>query len=195
MLDIFSIYAETNRRKNLLIAAALIVAVAVVDWRTKPFLSLGFLYLFPIMLVAGYFTRWQIFGVSLLCSALQEIFSNLPMSVAIIHRLAMVTVGYIGTGLFISELVSKRRLATKHVEDLEKQVRFRRDAEQQLEALIESSPAAIVTVDAGGRIERANQAAQQLFAPDAQLLPGQPISAFLPVLQTIVQTYQSRTFR
>ncbi|HEY6348654.1 MAG TPA: ATP-binding protein [Candidatus Angelobacter sp.] len=195
MLDIFAIYSEANRRKNLLIAAALIGMIAIIDWRTKPFLSLGFLYLFPIMLVAGFLPRWQIVSLSLLCSALQEIFSNLPMTMAVIPRLAMVTVGYIGTGLFISELLSKRRLATRHVEDLEHQVRFRRDAEQQLEALIESSPAAIVTVDDAGRIERANQAAQQLLAPDAQLLPGQSISAFLPVLQRIVQTYQSRAFR
>lgn len=194
MLDIFVIYSESNRRKNLLIAAAFIAVIAIIDWRTKPYLSLGFLYLFPIMLAAGFLSRWQIVGLSLLCSALQEIFSNLPTSAAI-PRLAMVTVGYIGTGLFISELLSKRRLAAQHVQDLENQVRFRRDAEQQLEALIEGSPAAIVTVDAAGHIERANQAAQQLLAPDAQPLPGQSISAFLPVLQTIVQTYQSRVFR
>lgn len=194
MLDLFVIYSESNRRKNLLIAAVLVAAIAIIDWRTKPYLSLGFLYLFPIMLAAGFLKRWQIVGVSFLCSALQEIFSNLPTSAAV-PRLAMVTVGYLGTGLFISELVSKRRLAATHVEDLEHQIRFRRDAEQQLEALIESSPAAIVTVDAAGRIERANHAAQQLLAPDADPLPGQTISVFLPVLQTIVQTYPSKIFR
>lgn len=194
MLDILAIYSESNRKRNLLVAAALIVAIAIVDWRTKPYLSLGFLYLFPIMLAAGFLKRWQIVGISLLCSGLQEVFSNLPTGAAI-PRLAMVTVGYIGTGFFISELVSKRRLATKYVEDLENQVRFRRDAEQQLEALIESSPAAIVTVDSEGRIERGNQAAQQLLAPGGQPLRGQSISSFLPVLQTIVQTYRSRQFR
>src|SRR5260370_9186069 len=145
------------------------------------------------MLVAGFLERWQIVAISLLCSGLQEVFSNLPTSAAI-PGLAMVTVGYIGTGFFISELVSKRRLATKYVEDLENQVRFRRDAEQQLEALIESSPAAIVTVDAEGCIERGNQAAHQLLPPAAQPLRGQSISGFLPVLQTIVRTYQSREF-
>lgn len=195
MLDLFVIYSESNRRKNLLIAAALIVFIAIVDWRTKPYLSLGFLYLFPIMLAAGFLSRWQIVALSLLCSGLQELFSNLPLSLAVIPRLTMVTVGYVGTGLFISELVSRRRLAAKHVEDLERQVSFRRDAEEQLEALIESSPAAIVTVDAQGRIERTNQAAQRLLAPDAQALPGQSISAFLPALRTIVQTAQSRVFR
>jgi two-component system, LuxR family, sensor kinase FixL len=195
MLDLFLIYSEPNRRKNLLLAAAMIVAIAIVDWRTKPFLSLGFLYLFPIMLAAGFLARWRIVALSLLCSGLQELFSNLPLNLAVIPRLAMVTVGYIGTGLFISELVSKRRLAAKHVEDLERQVLFTRDAEGQLEALIESSPAAIVTVGADGRIERANQAAQRLLAPEATALPGQSISTFLPALQTIVQTYQTRTFR
>lgn len=194
MIDIFVIYSESNRRKNLLIAAALIVAIAIVDWRTKPYIALGFLYLFPIMLVAGFLNRWQIVGISLLCSGLQEVFSNLPAS-ASASRLIMVTVGYIGTGFFISELVSKRRLVTQHVEDLESQVRFRRDAEQQLEALIESSPAAIVTVDSEGRIEQANHAAQQLLAPGSEPLRGQSISSFLPALQTIVQTYPSKVFR
>ena len=195
MPNILEIYSEGNRRKNLITAAALIVIIAVIDWRTKPYLSLGFLYLFPIMLAAGFLSRWQIVGLSLVCSGLQEIFSNLPINAAVIPRLAMVTVGYIGTGLFISELVSKRRLATRYVEDLERQMRFREDAEQQLEALIESSPAAIVTVNGNGVIERGNQAAQQLLAPSAQVLAGQPISAFLPALQTIIQTYQSRVFR
>src|SRR5579863_8788283 len=194
MLDIFVIYSDSNRRKNLLLAAILIVVVAVIDWSTKTYLSLGFLYLFPIMLAAGFLGRWQIVGLSVLCSALQEIFSNLPPAAAI-PRLAMVTVGYIGTGLFILELVEKRRLAIRHMDDLEHQIRFRQDAEQQLEALIESSPAASVTVDAAGLIEQANQAAQQLLAPDAPPLQGQSISAFLPVLQRIVQTYQHRVFR
>jgi two-component system, LuxR family, sensor kinase FixL len=194
MLDIVPIYSEANRKKNLLLAGIFVVIIAVIDWRTKTYLSLGFLYLFPIMLSAGFLSRLQIVGLSVLCSALQEIFSNLPPS-ASVPRLAMVTVGYIGTGLFISELLAKRKLAAKHLQDLEDQVRFRRDAEAQLEALIESSPAAIVTVDSAGNVERANHAAQQLLAPDAQPLPGRSISAFLPVLRTIVQTYQSRTFR
>jgi len=195
MLNILAIYSESNRRKNLLIAAVLIVAIAIVDWRTVPYLSLGFLYLFPIMLVAGFLKRWQIVAVSLLCSGLQELFSALPITPAVIPRLAMVTLSYIGTGFFLSELASRRRLATQHVEELEREVRSRRDAEQQLEALIESSPAAIVTLDSEGRIERSNQAAQRLLAPDAQPLGGQPISRFIPALQTIVQTYQSRAFR
>lgn len=194
MVDILAIYSDSNRKRNLLVAAALVVTIAIVDWGTKPYISLGFLYLFPLMLAAGFLSRVQIVGLSLLCSILQEVFSELPTSAAV-PRLIMVTMGYVGTGLFVSELVSKRRLSAQLVADLEAQVRFRRDAEQQLEALIESSPAAIVTVDSEGRIERANQAAQKLLAPEAAALRGQSISSFLPALHTIVQTYPSRVFR
>ena len=194
MFDISIIYAPSNRRKNLLIAAALVVVIAVVDWRTPAYISLGFLYLFPIMLVAGFLNRWQIVGISLLCSGLQELFSNLPTS-AYITRLLMVTVGYIGTGFFVSELVAKRRLMTQHMEDLERQIRFRQDIEQQLEALIESSPAAIVTVDSGGLIERANQAAQQLLSPEGPALRGLSIAPFVPALQAVAQSYTSRVLR
>jgi PAS domain S-box-containing protein len=195
MPDIFFIYSQSHRKKNLVIAVLLIGLIAVVDWRTRPYISLGFLYLFPIMLVSGFLNRWQIVGVSLLCSALQEIFSNLPTTAAV-PRLAMVTVGYIGTGFFISELVAKRRLVTQHVDDLERQIRYRRDAEEQLEALIESSPAAIVTVDSEGRIERSNQAAQQLLGSDSvSSLRGESIATFFPALQMVMQTYQSKVFR
>jgi PAS domain S-box-containing protein len=82
-----------------------------------------------------------------------------------------------------------------HVEELETEVKLRRDAEEQLEVLVESSPAAIVTIDKRGEIRLANQAAQQLLAPESEPLKGQTISSFLPSLQTILQTQPARAFR
>jgi len=64
-----------------------------------------------------------------------------------------------------------------------------------LQILVESSPAAIVTIDLGGKILLANEAAQQLLAPGARGLQGQAINAYLPALQTVVQTQASRVFR
>ena len=74
-MEFSSIYSEDNRRRFLVTAAILIVAIAVVDWRTKPYISIGFLYLFPILLVAGFLPRWQITLVALVCAVLQEFFS------------------------------------------------------------------------------------------------------------------------
>src|SRR5438067_11825980 len=161
MKGLLSIFAPANRTKLLVVAGVLIVAIAIIDWLTKPYISLGFLYLFPIIIVGGFLTRTQTIGVGLVCAVLQELFSNLPETDAI-SRLVLSSIGLSGTGLFISELVRSRRTVRTHVEELETEVKLRRDAEEQLEVLVESSPAAIVTIDERGEIRLANQAAQQL---------------------------------
>ena len=139
-------------------------------------------------------SRWQTIAVALVCAFLQEAFSNLPESEAI-FRLALSSIGFSGTGLFISELLNNRRIVLAHVDELESEVRLRRDAEDQLQVLIESNPAAIVTIDANGQILLANRAAQQLLAPDASSLKGHRINSYLPSLQNVLQTQPSRMFR
>ena len=194
MWDLASIYVPANRTKLLVIAGLLVTAIAVADWFTTPYISLGFLYLFPIMIVGGYLSRQQIIGVSLLCAFLQEVFSDLPENEALV-RLILSSAGFIGTGLFISELLQNRRMILKHVGELKDQIDLRQDAEEQLGMLVESSPAAIITIDSNGKILLANEAAQRLLAPGAQPIQGQAISFYLPALQTVVNTRPSREFR
>jgi PAS domain S-box-containing protein len=199
MKGLLSIFAPANRTKLLLVAGLLVAAIAVTDWLTKPYISLGFLYLFPIIIVGAFLSRTQTIGVALGCAVLQEAFSNLPESEAI-FRLLLSSAGFSGTGLFISELLRNRRIVLEHVEELEGEVKLRHDAEDQLQVLVESSPAAIVTIDSNGRILLANQAAQELLAPGtsslgASSLEGQTISSYLPSLQTVVQTHPTRAFR
>jgi two-component system sensor kinase FixL len=194
MKRLLSIFVPANRPMLLAVAALLIAAIAVTDWLTKPYISLGFLYLFPIIIVGGFLSRWQTIGVALVCAILQEAFSNLPENEAI-FRLVLSSIGFSGTGLFVSELLKNRRIVLEHVEELESEVKLRRDAEDQLLVLVESSPAAIVTIDTNGKILLANQAAQHLLAPGAPSLTGQAIASYLPSLQTVVQTQPSRAFR
>src|SRR5215475_4289860 len=194
MWDLASIYVPANRIKLLVIAGLSVTAIAVVDWLTKPYISLGFLYLFPIMIVGGYLSRKQIIGIALVCAYLQEAFSDLPGHEALV-RLVFSSAGFIGTGLFISELLRNRRIVLKHIEELKDQVQLRQDAEEQLRMLVESSPAAIITIDSNGIILLANEAAQRLLAPETQPLRGQTIGSYLPSLQTAVQTHPSRVFR
>ena len=89
---------------------------------------------------------------------------------------------YFGTGLFAYESARNRRLTSQHVREVEQEAELRRDAEQQLKALIQSSPAAIVTVDSGGRILMANQAAHRLLGFEPETLPGESIRDSLPSL-------------
>jgi two-component system sensor kinase FixL len=194
MKDPLSIYAPANRARLIVVAGLLISALAVVDWATKPYISLGFLYLFPIMILGGFLSRTQILGVALVCAVLQEAFSNLPENEAVV-RLLFSSAGFVGTGLFISELIRNRRIAMTHVEELEGQIKLREDAEEQLRSLVESSPAAIVTIDSGGSVLLANEAAQHLLAPEGRPLQGQEINSYLPALQTVLKTQQPRVFR
>src|ERR1700758_3970348 len=159
------IYAPAHRKKLLAVAGILFVAIAVVDWRIEPYISLGFLYLFPIMIVGGFLSRKSLIVIALVCAILD--FSNLPTNATPGH-VVFSFAGFVGPGLFISDLVRNRRImAQKHQGDL---MKLQREAEEQLQTLVESSPAAIVTIDLGGTILLANEAAQQLLAPGSRPL-------------------------
>src|ERR1019366_10077207 len=93
--DLLSIFTSANRRTLLMIAGFLVAAIAIADWLTKPYISLGFLYLFPIIIVGGFLSRTQTIGVALVCAVLQETFSNLPESEAI-FRLLLSSAGFSG---------------------------------------------------------------------------------------------------
>jgi PAS domain S-box-containing protein len=172
------IWEESNRIPVLLASCAIILVVAVVDWWTKPYVSLGFLYLFPIIFVAAFLPRWSVVVLAVGCAVLAEIFGELAPSLV---RLSFETLALAGCGLFFAELIRNRRLTI--------------EAEERLEALVETSPAAIVTVDERGFIERANRAAEELMAPRDGKLPGAPIAAFLPELHHALRREEAAQFR
>ncbi|HXK07096.1 MAG TPA: LuxR C-terminal-related transcriptional regulator [Verrucomicrobiae bacterium] len=178
MLSLERLWDERNRTRVLGFSCAITLLIALVDWWTKPYVSLGFLYLFPIMLGAAFLPRWIVAALAVLCAVLAEVFSSLEPSFV---RLGFVTLALGGCGLFVSELVRNRRLS------LEAQARFK--------ALVETSPAAIVTVDERGFIELANFAATELLAPRDGNLIGSPIAAFLPELHHALRWEEAPQFR
>lgn len=172
------VWEAQNRKSVLVISGTIMLAIAVLDWWTKPYVSLGFLYLFPIILAAGFLPRLAIALLGTSSAVLAELFSSLDRSFT---RLSLETLALAGCGLFIAELVRSRRIAS------EAQVRWR--------ALIETSPAAIVTVDERGFVELANQSATQLMAPRDGRLLGAPIAAFLPDLHYALRSEKAPQFR
>jgi len=189
-----SIYTASNRRRLLILSGLMVVVIALVDWWTKPYISLGFLYLFPIMMAGGLLSRPQIVSFAALCAVLQEEFSNLPSGDAW-PRLILSSAGFIGTGLFIYELLRNRRMVLENLNEIETQVQARREAEEQLQVLVESSPAAIVTLDSDGTILLANEAAQEMLASGDPALPGQNARAYMPALCSAVQSGNWKNFR
>jgi len=164
----------------LLASAAAVLAIAGVDWWTKPYFSLGFLYLFPIMLAAGFLPRWAIAILGIGCALLSERFSNLDPSDSTI-RLGFEALALCGCGLFTSELLRNRRLSLSY--------------QERLRVLVETSPAAIVTIDERGFIELANRAAIELMVPREGSLIGYPIAAFLPELHHALRWEDRPQFR
>src|ERR1700679_1071244 len=157
------IWEDRNRTLVLQVSGAIVVVVALVDWWTKPYVGFGFLYLFPIIFGAAFLPRWAVVLLAACCAVLAEVFSSLEPSLV---RLSFETLALAGCGLFVAELIRNRRLTQR--------------GEARLKVLVETSPAAIVTVDDRGFIELANAAASQLIAPRNGHLPGHPIAAFLP---------------
>ncbi|MBV9498604.1 MAG: PAS domain-containing protein [Acidobacteriaceae bacterium] len=174
------IWEWRNRTRILAVSGTLVLAIALLDWLTKPYWSLGFLYLFPIMLAAGFLPRWGIVLFAAVCAGLSEAFSSLDPSEAL-FRLAFVSLALVGCGLFVRELVNNRRLSL--------------EAQERLRILVETSPAAIVTVNERGLIELANRAAIELLAPHNGQLIGHPIAAFLPELHHALRREEGPQFR
>ena len=178
MFGLEKVWEQRNRIPVLFACGVIMLMIAVVDWWTKPYVSLGFLYLFPIMLAAGFLPRWAIVLLGISCAVLAEIFSSLETSYV---RLGFEALALAGCGLFVAELIRNRRVTL--------------EAQARLRALVETSPAAIVTVDERGFIELANRAAVELMAPRDGFLVGNPIAAFLPELHHALRWEEAPQFR
>jgi DNA-binding CsgD family transcriptional regulator/PAS domain-containing protein len=161
-------WSDGNRKLVLAVSGVLILLIAVLDWRTDRYLALGVLYLVPIVLSAPFLPRWIVVFEGLLCAVMAEKFSGLPASYI---RLSLEAAAIAGTGPFVGELVRIRHLSL--------------ESQAKLKALVETSPAAIMSVDERGLIELANQAAIDLLVPRDGRLIGTPITAFLPDLHHV----------
>jgi PAS domain S-box-containing protein len=178
MFHLERLWHDRNRNTVLTISGSIIIVVAVIDWWTKPYVSLGFLYLFPIMFAAAFLPRWLVALVGVACAVLAEEFSSLEPSLI---RLSFESLALVGCGLFVAELVRNRRLSLA--------------SQARLIVLVETSPAAIVTIDENGFIELANRAAVELLVPRGGNLVGDPISAFLPELHYALRWEEAPQFR
>jgi PAS domain S-box-containing protein len=177
---------QRSRKTVLLWAAISITAIAVTDWHFEENISFEFLYLFPMLLVGGCLSRWQMGLVAALCTALGEAFDPFPWTMPLgISRVILTFAAFFGAGLYGFESVRSRRAANALLREITKEVELRRLTEEQLEFLIASSPATIFTLDAEGRVILANSAAHRLLGLEQGTLEGQPIGSYLPALATV----------
>src|SRR5215207_2716697 len=120
-LDKFLAYAESHRLVVIGFAAVVVCAVAWADW-ALPYISVGFLYLLPVLICAPALNGWQIVALAIVCAYLREAFDPLQsfgdscgFHIPVVlnpaqwapgasGRIVVVSFGFTMTGFIISEL-------------------------------------------------------------------------------------------
>lgn len=165
------------------LAGFLIVTVAFIDSRVDAPIAFGFLYLFPLLLVGTVWPRWAVLLTAVICTALSDAFDPFPFVWGISGpQDILVFTSLAGSGLFAFEANRRRERELENLRRVEAEAVARREAEEQLQFLIESSPVAILTLTGDCLIARANEAAHRLFGVPSGELPGRSIRRYVPAL-------------
>lgn len=173
--------------------ALLIGIVSALDWKLFPHASLGLLYLFPLFLAATRLSRWQIVALSAFLTALKEVFGPYSSHLAA-DRMLTSLASYIAAGWFIHELVKNWRITKEHMREIDKRDRLVRESEEQLRILIETSSAAILTLDGSGKVIQANAAANKLLGIESGLI-GMDVSEYLPTVGRLAASNNGTVLR
>jgi PAS domain S-box-containing protein len=207
-LDNFLAYTESNRPIVLAVAMVMIAIIAWIDWLLFD-MSIGFLYLLPILFSAAALKRSQILAMATLCAYLREALDPLQGTpratgwrllegfipthwvAGSLGRLVVVIAGFAMTGFFVAELNQRRRLLSEHLAERERHIQLREDAERQLRIVIETSPLAILTLDEVGHVRLANESAREILGFDDETLQGQPVEPYLPILSRMLHSHHS----
>jgi len=179
-----------SRSFVLLSGLAAIALIAVADRSLANGIPLALLYLAPIVPMSTVLRRSQILVLGALCTVVAELSDAFPWTVAEgIPRDTLYFLAYTAAGMYVSEVVSRRRIEVDHVAALETEISARREVQEQLRLVVANSSIAIVTADEWGTILNANDAAEHLFASGSRSteskLQGTLLNAVMPSLARV----------
>jgi two-component system sensor kinase FixL len=163
-------------------AVAMIFTIALADLLVAPNISLGLLYFFPILLAAGCLRNLDIVAISFGCTLLRELLGPFVWTEGVAPRLITSFIAYLGTGALIREIDRHRKATLANARQLSEEAARRENTEQQLRGLVDGMPAAVVTLDPGGKVLLANEAAHELLGRESPSLLGESIDRYLPDL-------------
>ena len=181
---------QLRPRTVFLLAALLITAIAVTDWKIVFEATLGFLYMFPLVLLGTVCAWWQLALLAAFCTFLSEWLDSFPVDMQVPRDILIFTT--LLTAALLSRAVTKAyRREVDSVAQAAREMLARRSAEEQLEFLIQSSAAAVLTMTADGEILLANPAAHRLFGLQEGSLPGRRIARYVPALGSVPSIAQT----
>jgi two-component system sensor kinase FixL len=166
-----------SARRAIAYAAASIALIAITDWRVEINATLGFLYIFPMVLLGTALGWWQIVAAALFCTMLSDRLDPFPMEMELARDI-LIFLTLSVTGLLSLNL-------TKSYRREKESLGIQSAAEEQLKFLIETSPAAILTMTAAGEILLGNPAAHRLLGVTEGSLSGRNIARYIPALGSI----------
>ncbi|MDE1156086.1 MAG: ATP-binding protein [Acidobacteriaceae bacterium] len=182
--------ARWHSFRLIAVSLTLILLIAFVDSHINSQIPLGFLYLLPMLILGrGLGYRIPLICVGIGCTILAEINDEFPVTVIDgTSRLLVYLTAFLTTGFHAQTVQRNKLLTLLHIHEIETQRDALDDTERQLEALIETSPAAILTTDITGQILTCNEAARQLlgFSTQPGALPPR-IHNYLPALSRFLQ--------
>jgi signal transduction histidine kinase len=177
------------------LSALLIAIIAVVDWQIELNATLGFLYLFPLILLGTTLNVPSLIAVAVGCTVLSDRLDPFSGETEVARAL-IIFMTLATSGLLSLAVTRGYRREMASLADLKREAVARRAAEEQLEFLVESSPAAVLTMTADGEILLANPAAHRLLGVPEGLLPARRITRYVPALGSIPSIHDTaRIFR
>lgn len=173
-------------RKRALVRAVTLIFIAAltaaVYMRPSGPVSITLLYLAPLLLAAVYLPRNELLALVALSVVLRALLGSRTGEQEWVSESVLTAAAFAGSSLFVSEVVSGRDRVRHERRRLEAENALRKEAEEQLRILTETSPAAILTIDRDYRIRLANRAAHEMLRLDDTDLSGHAIGEYFPLL-------------
>ena len=190
-------YWQKTPRMVLACAGILTAIIALVDWLVLASIYFGILYLFPMLLVGSILPPWQIILAAIFCTVLGDVFGPFPFNLITTSlQDALLFIALAGAGMYSHEITVKRQRELENRRRVEKEAAARREAENQLQFVIKSSPVAILVTKGNGEILIANPMAHHVFRAGKGELIGRDISRYVPALGRVPSSEEtSQSFR
>lgn len=181
--------SRTSQWVAMLAGLVLIGFMAYADSRMLPGFSIGFLYLVPLILVSPWLKNAQALTLAAIAVYLRENVSLGAWQGDWSTRIMVTYIAFAGTAIVVGEMSRSRRVSIARLRIIEEQISKRREAEDRLKAVLDSSPLGIVSLREDGKVEMLNGMALRLlgFKYDAEIL-GKPLTEHFPMLGELQRT-------
>ena len=185
-----------SRQWVLTISGACIALLAALEWTHDFGVSLGVLYVIPVVISASALTSFQVVGMAFLCAGVRDQFHPPLEPIETLLRFVMASMAYSSAGLLVREIFQNRQRMLQYLLQLRLETGLRRKAEQQLRIMADDSPAGMLTLDAGARVIAANRAAHEMFGfVGGRSMTGYDVSHLLPAFASALELSATRHLR